>query len=63
MINKFTEWEGEIAGVKVRTHHGVVYINGKELDFLNKFENAITDVILELLKNQGGEIDGYTKRN
>jgi len=49
MITKFTEWEGKIAGRKVTTHHGTVSINGKQLDFHDKFENALTDIILELL--------------
>ena len=44
------ECEFEIAGQKVCYFHGVIYINDRELNFLDKFESAVNEVIIELLK-------------
>ena len=54
VVDKYTEWEGMIDGYEVKTFHGVVTIEGKEIDYSGD-ENRINNVILTLLRK--GEID------
>ncbi len=51
-MDKFTEWKGVIAKVKVETFHGVVTINGKELDWLDEPDASINEVIIALLREK-----------
>ena len=45
-----SEFEIKIEKNTIEYCHGVIYINGKQLDFLDKFQNSINDVIIALLK-------------
>ena len=49
-ITKYTEWVGNIAGHEVKIFHGLIYINDRELNFMDEFENSLNNIIIELIK-------------
>lgn len=52
MNKKPYEYEIEIAGFKIKNYHGVIYIDGNELNFTDKLESKINRIFIEILDKE-----------